>query len=240
MGFQPMASAPNTPTRRPTAPPRPRARCPCHDQSSALIRTNQYCYNPSRRQIIEVRDGSDNVERVRWTSDYGTQYIDEIVCMDVNEDADTDPLESTDSRYFVHQDATWNVLCLTQGRGDNKGSIVEYYQYDPYGRRQVFVDDEDSNGKAWGHQVLASTVGNVLGHKGRWHEPATGKTSGRTAVRPTCCPGSAPGRRRALLAAPRTDGPRTPVNSGQRYRPRGLGVSGPGPDSCAARSLHLR
>jgi hypothetical protein len=45
---------------------------------------------------------------------YGTQYIDEIVCVDVNEDADTDPLESTDSRYFVHQDATWNVLCVTQ------------------------------------------------------------------------------------------------------------------------------
>jgi RHS repeat-associated protein len=56
---------------------------------------------------------------------------------------------------------------------------VERYQYDPYGRRQIFVDDEDSSGLAWGQQVLASTVGSRLGHKGRWHEPATGLIENR-------------------------------------------------------------
>jgi len=146
---------------------------------------------------------------------YGSRYIDEVVCLEVNEDADTDPLEGSDSRYFVHHGersepgrragrhelasgerrgdpcpqeasrmratggATWNVIFLTQGKGEDKGAVVEYYQYDPYGRRHVFVDDQDGDAEAWGHQVLASTVDNVLGHKGRWHEPATGLIENR-------------------------------------------------------------
>jgi len=139
------------------------------------------------------------------------QYIDEVVCLDVNQDADTDPLEGGDTRYYVHQGerseqgrrawrhevasgdriggpcpqeasrmrvtggATWNVIFLT----DESGAIPEYYRYDPYGRRHIFVADDDGNGLAFGHQVLASTVGNVIGHKGRWHEPATGLIENR-------------------------------------------------------------
>ena len=32
-------------------------------EEGAVVRTDQHYYNINRRQIIEVRDGSDNVER---------------------------------------------------------------------------------------------------------------------------------------------------------------------------------
>jgi RHS repeat-associated protein len=46
-------------------------------------------------------------------------------------------------------------------------------------RRFGFVADDDGNGLGFGHQVLANTVGSRLGHKGRWHEPATGLIENR-------------------------------------------------------------
>jgi len=145
-------------------------------EEGSLARTDQYHYNISRQQIIEVRDGSANVERHIV---HGTRYIDEIVCREVNEDADTDPLEATDSRYFLHQDATWNVTFLTQGKGEDKGAKVEYYRYDPYGDPHVFIDDQDGNGTGYAQEIFHSSVGNVIGHKGRWHEPATGLIENR-------------------------------------------------------------
>ena len=78
-------------------------------------------------KIIETRDGSSNVVQqfVR-----GVRYIGEIVMMRV---IDKDDL-------YVHQDANWNVIALT----DLGGSVVERYVYNPYG--QFVVQQETSYG----------------------------------------------------------------------------------------------
>ena len=44
-------------------------------QDGAFTKTDKFDYNAKRQQIIEVRDGSDNVERHVV---YGSQYIDEL------------------------------------------------------------------------------------------------------------------------------------------------------------------
>ena len=61
-------------------------------------------------KIIETRDGSDNVVQQFI---HGTQYIDELVMMRVKDKGDL----------YVHQDANWNVIALT----DLGSSVVERY-----------------------------------------------------------------------------------------------------------------
>ncbi|MBN1491837.1 MAG: hypothetical protein JXA69_18140 [Phycisphaerae bacterium] len=63
----------------------------------------------------------------------GTRHIDEPVCM-----------YKGGYRLYYHQDANYNVLALT----DDRGNEVERYQYTPYGRVAVetFSDWADSDG----------------------------------------------------------------------------------------------
>lgn len=67
-------------------------------------------------KIIETRDGSGKLYQQFI---HGTQYIDELVMMRVKDKGDL----------YVHQDANWNVVALT----DLGGSVVERYVYTPYG-----------------------------------------------------------------------------------------------------------
>ena len=87
---------------------------------------------------IELRDGSGNMRQqfVR-----GTQYVDELVMMRRADHGDL----------YVHQDANWNVIALT----DLGGSVVERYRYTPYG--QMTVDAETSYGDADGNGVVNSS-----------------------------------------------------------------------------------
>ena len=103
-------------------------------------------------QMIEQRDGSENVERQFV---FGTQYIDEPVAM-------IDDPDGTPSWYFHHQDANYNVVALT----DSSGDVYEQYQYTPYGRLAVF--DEDF------HPLAEPAVGNPFTYTGRFHDVETG------------------------------------------------------------------
>ena len=81
----------------------------------------------SAGRIIETRDGSGNLYQQFI---HGTQYIDELVMVRVKDKGDL----------YVHQDANWNVIGLT----DLEGSIVERHVYRPYG--EVTVNQETGYG----------------------------------------------------------------------------------------------
>jgi hypothetical protein len=70
--------------------------------------------------IVETRDGSGNLvsQFVR-----GLRYIDEVVMVRVKDEGEL----------YVHQDANWNVVGLT----DLGGRLVERYVYRPYGEVTV-------------------------------------------------------------------------------------------------------
>ena len=89
-------------------------------------------------KIIETRDGSGNMYQQFI---HGTQYIDELVMMRVKDKGDL----------YVHQDANWNVIALT----DLGGNVVERYTYTPYG--QPTVQQVTSYGDRDGDGVVDST-----------------------------------------------------------------------------------
>ncbi len=78
-------------------------------------------------KICETRDGSNNVYQQFI---HGTRYIDELVMVRVADKGDL----------YVHQDANWNVIGLT----DMGGSTVERYVLSPYG--QLTVNQETGYG----------------------------------------------------------------------------------------------
>ncbi|MEK6674024.1 MAG: hypothetical protein AABZ47_00045, partial [Planctomycetota bacterium] len=121
------------------------------------------------QKIVETRNGSGNVYQQFI---HGTQYIDELIQMRVKGErserehvatgkASTDacvrratcPQGVSTKRTtggkgdrYVHQDANWNVIALT----DLGGSVVERYVYKPYGQVTVHQDtgygDRDGDG----------------------------------------------------------------------------------------------
>ena len=102
------------------------------DSDGAVV----YLYDGQK--IIETRDGSGNMVRQMI---HGTQYIDELVMVRVNNKGDL----------YVHQDANWNVIGLT----DLGGRVVERYTYTPYG--ELTVDQETSFGDYDGDADVDST-----------------------------------------------------------------------------------
>ncbi len=79
------------------------------------------------QKICETRNGSGNMVQQFI---HGTQYIDELVMVRVKGKGDL----------YVHQDANWNVIGLT----DLAGSVVEAYTLSPYG--ELTVDQETGYG----------------------------------------------------------------------------------------------
>ncbi len=136
-----------------------------------------YCgtgFQPVNWNICETRNGSNQA-----TAQYvwGTQYTDEIVFVDVNDEPgvsdDCSPDNTSggksagsDDRYFYHQDRNWNVVAISEydTGGTNNGRIVERYSYTPYG--QFVVLEGDSGSGELGNVSPTSTVGNPLGHQG--------------------------------------------------------------------------
>jgi len=80
------------------------------------------------QKIVETRLGEETTFYQQFI--HGTQYIDELVMVRVKDKGDL----------YVHQDANWNVIGLT----DLGGSVVERYVYTPYG--EVTVYDETGYG----------------------------------------------------------------------------------------------
>ena len=129
--------------------------------------------SPARWNVFETRNGSNQSTR-QWV--WGTQYVDEVLLMDVNGDPatsnDCDPDTAAqgelgqDRRYFYHQDRNWNVVALTE-YDDGAGvtaRIHERYAYTPYG--EFVVTKGDTGSGELGRALMASPVGNILFHQG--------------------------------------------------------------------------
>ncbi|NQU43127.1 RHS repeat-associated core domain-containing protein, partial [bacterium] len=71
---------------------------------------------------------------------YGN-YIDEPVCLDVNRDGGESATDAGDDRYFYHQNTLFSVYGLT----DDEGTLVEAYEYDPYGAHFLLTDGDDGD-----------------------------------------------------------------------------------------------
>jgi RHS repeat-associated protein len=103
------------------------------ENSGDMNREEYYYYNQGW-QLLEI-DNADNVARQQFV--WGTNYIDEAICMDVDTDDDGDCTDFEGNpigarRFFYMQDANWNVTALREGT-----SIVERYEYDPYGTVRI-------------------------------------------------------------------------------------------------------
>jgi len=141
-------------------------------------------------RIFETRNGSNQSTR-QWL--WGTQYIDEPVCMDVNSspthandcDPDTsDPGGGTDRRYYYHQDRNFNVVALLEtddGLG-TAGRVAERYAYTPYGEF-VVLQGQTGSGNL-GNILPTSTLGNALTHQGLLFDPEKGAYQNRNREYP--------------------------------------------------------
>jgi hypothetical protein len=138
--------------------------------------------------IFETRNGSSQSTR-QWV--WGTQYVDEVLLMDVNGDPASsnicdvdDPNHPTGSRrYFYHQDRNWNVVALTEyddGTGVN-GRVVERYAYTPYG--EFVVTKGDGGSGADGSALPTSTIGNTVCRRAGTIDHETGLTTKRSLRR---------------------------------------------------------
>ncbi len=114
----------------------------------------EYMYYNNKWQLLEIRtatydgEGTLTGDKPRQQFVWGSQYIDEAVCMDVDTDGDgvCNDLGDTPAgsrRFFYCQDANYNVIALREG-----STIVERYEYDPYGTCRVLTGwNDDSAGE---------------------------------------------------------------------------------------------
>jgi len=118
-------------------------------------------------QLVEVRNGSDIAERqFVW----GTQYIDEAICMDVDTDSDGDCVDADGSkRYFYLQDANYNVIAIRRN-----STIIERYEYDPYGNVRIFKGYDSSEGHEDMTVIGDSLVDNPILFAGYFYDNETG------------------------------------------------------------------
>jgi RHS repeat-associated protein len=116
---------------------------------------------------------------------WSPHYVDELILIDRDLNADGD-LSDAGERLYVQQDANYNVTSvvsdtLTSGEGSEgfQPGVVERYQYDPYGRREVLNADWSldtllgADGTTGDDSVSAgntSDVGMLHGHQGGQHD----------------------------------------------------------------------
>ncbi len=127
--------------------------------------TNVVRFYHSGNQIIEETNGSDTVQR---TYVWGPIYIDELILFE-----DTAGNGGTaGAGYFALRHHNYNVVALA----DSSGTIVERYDYNPYGQR--FVLNADFSADADG----LSDYANSIGHQGLHHDTATGLVYNRARM----------------------------------------------------------
>lgn len=142
-------------------------------------------YYSQKWQILEMRNGSNQATRQFV---YGTQYVDEPLLMDVNQDPGTDNIcdpdtDSGDRRYAYAQDRNWNVVALleTDDGVGTAGAAAERYTYTPYGEF-VVLRGEGATGTL-GNALVASTVGNPFANQGLPFDPDHGSYQNRNRER---------------------------------------------------------
>jgi RHS repeat-associated protein len=118
---------------------------------------------------IEEYDGSGNLLR-KYVH---RQDIDSITMMEAKDVADVDNDSNTTEliRLYYHYDARGNVACLTAAAQ----TVVESYEYDPYGN---LTSIRDKNGST----VSATQVGNPFDFQGRRRDYETGLMYFRTRM----------------------------------------------------------
>ena len=118
-------------------------------------KTEVYFYNG--QQIVQINNGSGAMVQQFI---HGTQYIDELVMMRVKDKGDL----------YVHQDANWNVIGVT----DLGRHVVERSVYTPYG--ELTVHQDTGFGDRDGDQDVDST------DKGTVGTTCTGTVSGSCRI----------------------------------------------------------
>jgi RHS repeat-associated protein len=116
--------------------------------TGSQTKTENYYY--SGHQVVEVRDGSDQVKQQFI---YGNG-IDEVIRMDAYNGSAITP-------YYFHSNAIGSTTAVT----DANGQVVERYKYGLYGM-PTFMD-------AAGNVIPKSTIGNNILFQGREYEPET-------------------------------------------------------------------
>jgi YD repeat-containing protein len=116
--------------------------------TSSQTKTENYYY--AGHQVVEVRDGNDQVKRQFI---YGNG-IDEVVRMDVYNG-------STITPYYFHTNEIGSTTAVT----DADGNVVERYKYGLFGN-PTFMD-------AAGNVIPKSAIGNNILFQGREYEPET-------------------------------------------------------------------
>ena len=101
-----------------------------HVENSGNMNREEYFYYNNRWQLLEI-DNAAGVARQQFV--WGTNYIDEAVCMDVDTGTDGDCTDESSRHFFYMQDANSNVVGLREGI-----TIVERYEYDSYGTVRIY------------------------------------------------------------------------------------------------------
>ena len=104
---------------------------------------------------------------------WGARYIDELIQIGVNTDANDD----CDAFYYAATNANFNVIGLID---DANGALVERHEYTPYGRRTVYaksgLDDWLTSAPMWHSQLVPGKpyTLNDIGHQGLMHDRESG------------------------------------------------------------------
>ncbi len=139
----------------------------------------QYFYYNNKWQLLEIA-GSDNKARQQFV--WGSQYIDEAICMDVDTNSDGNCTDTAGSRHFFYcQDANWNVVALRENTASGN-AVVERYEYDPYGTVRIYkgqtAADQPEQLAVTGSSLKwldADLPENPVMYCGYFHDPETGK-----------------------------------------------------------------
>jgi len=122
----------------------------------------RYYYHDQR--MLEERNGANQPLK---TYVWGNQYIDELVQTQAHIG------DSASSTYWAMQDANYNIL----GVINNTGSLIERYEYTPYGERTTYSGGSDPLLPTPASPVrLGSTIPvtlNNFGHQGMMYDLAT-------------------------------------------------------------------
>jgi len=135
--------------------------------------TFHYYYDTSWR-LLETRcEYNGPTQKLAKHHVWGARYIDELIQIGVNKDANDD----CDAFYYAATNANFNVIGLID---DANGSLVERYEYTPYGRRTVYaksgLDDWLTSAPMWHSQLVDGKPYTLcdIGHQGLRHEDESG------------------------------------------------------------------
>jgi len=140
--------------------------------------TFHYYYDTSWRLLETRYEYNGPTRKLAKHHVWGARYIDELIQIGINTDANDD----CDAFYYAATNANFNVIGLIDGAD---GSLVERYEYTPYGRRTVYAksgaDDWLTSAPMWHSQLVPDKpyTLNDIGHQGLMHDRESGLVQNR-------------------------------------------------------------